>query len=827
MGSFVNLIRSNASVTVKPSSVNATSSSINITSSSINITSSSINITSFSINITSESISASSTPVPAPPTSVTGFPTSADVTTLIANSTTAYPGFLPSLLDKIPLPRWAIYAIIALILLVLLICVLCCCIKCCCKGKKKKKKQNQISLKGLNGTSTTALVQPETADVEYGSLNQPRGKLLYSLEYNAARSEMTVGVKEAAELMAMDSSGTSDPYVKVYIHPNKSKTFETKVFRKTLSPVFNEQFKYQISQKDLSESTLVIQVYDFNRFSKHDVIGELRLELSAVDWNHVIEEWRDLNAPSKHEQEHLGEICFSLRYVPTASKLTVVILEAKNLKQMDTGGSSDPYVKIQLVLNKKKWKKKKTSVKKQTLNPYFNESFTFDVSFDQIQIEREKAHICSAAFIYMHCIVIIIIQLIAFLSTTHRRQKMETVKKWNKDFIALNQLDTNIHSKQNGMITKNLLNTLKICSHLQLQPISHSACAIGSCPDLMMSRNEQRELRPSPVALTPQLPPRNHRPLCLSVSSDSNGRFKALETQEWKNNLKAQMEQAHSAGAASSTGSLERASLFCASGSTTASSSGLSSPVELLGKSKSSSRFSLFSPPWNSSSESDSNPPSRSGSKKLRRRAGPGGVKTSPETPEPKLSGPEHFHYSEPVISKVTDYIYIGNVNAAYSGRMLCRNNIDSIIDMSSLPGETCLNLIPCTCSRGTKHSWSRLKVHMEERGELGEDGAELHQRCFDAINECIDASAGKRKRVLVHCRDGFSLAPTCVIQYLMIKHNMRLIAAYELLRAKHPVNIRECHQNALVSLERTLRPGGNTDPECFKQAISRKLAWT
>ncbi|XP_060765858.1 synaptotagmin VIII [Neoarius graeffei] len=373
------------------SSLTSTIASIAVTPSSVNITSSSTNITSSSINSTSKSDSVASTPVPAPPTSVSVFPTSVtsvtvNVTTLITNSTTAYPGLLPSLLDKIPLPRWAIYAIIALILLVFLICVLCCCIKCCCKGKKKKKKQNQkISLKGLNGNSTTALVQHEAGDVEYGSLDQPRGKLLYSLEYNAARSEMTVRVKEAAELMAMDSSGTSDPYVKVYIHPNKSKTFETKVFRKTLNPVFNEHFKYQISQKDLSESTLVMQVYDFNRFSKHDVIGELRMELCAVDWNHVIEEWRDLSAPSKHEQEHLGEICFSLRYVPTASKLTVVILEAKNLKQMDSGGASDPYVKIQLILDKKKWKKKRTSVKKQTLNPYFNESFTFDVSFDQIQ----------------------------------------------------------------------------------------------------------------------------------------------------------------------------------------------------------------------------------------------------------------------------------------------------------------------------------------------------------------------------------------------------------------------------------------------------------
>lgn len=49
-------------------------------------------------------------------------------------------------------------------------------------------------------------------------------------------------------------------------------------------------------------------------------------------------------------------------------------------------GIADPYVKVQLILDKKKWKKKKTSVKKSTLNPYFNESFSFDVSFEQIQV---------------------------------------------------------------------------------------------------------------------------------------------------------------------------------------------------------------------------------------------------------------------------------------------------------------------------------------------------------------------------------------------------------------------------------------------------------
>ncbi|KAK7916515.1 hypothetical protein WMY93_012276 [Mugilogobius chulae] len=381
---------------------------------------------------------------------------------------------------------------------------------------------------------------------------------------------------------------------------------------------------------------------------------------------------------------------------------------------------------------------------------------------------------------------------------------MGTEKEWNKHSTQ-KLLDKKVHQNQNGRlgIVKSLFKTQNT---LQVQSITRSECA-GSCPDLMMNRHDQIDVRPSPVALTPQLPPRLHRPLCVSVSSDSSGRFKALETQEWKNNLKAQMEQAHSAGAASSTGSLERASLFCASACTPASSSGLSSPVDFLNKNKSSSRFSLFSPPWNSSSESESNPPSRSGSKKLR----------------------NYSRRAATVISRVTDYIFVGNLNAAYNGRTLCRNNIDSIIDMSNAPGESGpnLNLIPCTCSRGARHSWSRLKVDIGDVPNALGDGPALKQRCFEDINECIDASTEKKKRVLVHCRDGFSLAPTCIIQYLMVKQNMRLITAYELVRAKYPVNIKECHQNVLVSLEKALRPGGNVDPECFKQAISRKVAWT
>ncbi|XP_061780309.1 synaptotagmin VIII [Nerophis lumbriciformis] len=291
------------------------------------------------------------------------------------------------LVDRIPLSSWAVKLVAGLSVVVVLGLVVCVCV-CCCRGRwkkrRKKKLDEHVKLASLSGQTSATLVQPG-ADGTSSAENQRRGKLLYSLEFNAALSQLTVGVKQASSLKAMDAGGSSDPYVKVYLLPDKTKTCETKVLKNRLDAVFNEHFDFQVSKATLLKSTAVLQVFDFDRFSKHDIIGELRLELGQVDWNHVIEEWRELEEPTTMEEENLGDICFSLRFVPTSSKLTVVILEAKNLKSTDLDGSSDPYVKVQLALDKRKWKKKKTTVKNNTLNPYYNEAFTFKVSLEQIR----------------------------------------------------------------------------------------------------------------------------------------------------------------------------------------------------------------------------------------------------------------------------------------------------------------------------------------------------------------------------------------------------------------------------------------------------------
>lgn len=45
----------------------------------------------------------------------------------------------------------------------------------------------------------------------------------------------------------------------------------------------------------------------------------------------------------------------------------------------------DPFVKVSLVHNNKRLKKKKTTVFRNTVNPVFNEAFSFDVSKDMLK----------------------------------------------------------------------------------------------------------------------------------------------------------------------------------------------------------------------------------------------------------------------------------------------------------------------------------------------------------------------------------------------------------------------------------------------------------
>lgn len=296
-----------------------------------------------------------------------------------------------ALAHEMGIPTWGLVSIIIVVCLIILgICGFC--IRRC--FRKRRSKDGKKGMKGVDLKSVQPDMEELTENAEENDEGESKqseqklGKVQYKLEYDFNANALTVTVIQAEELPALDMGGTSDPYVKVYLLPDKKKKFETKVHRKTLNPVFNESFTFKsLPYADAMNKTLVFAIFDFDRFSKHDQIGEVKVPLCQIDLAQTIEEWRELQSVEGEggQDNKLGDICFSLRYVPTAGKLTVVILEAKNLKKMDVGGLSDPYVKIALMQNGKRLKKKKTSIKKCTLNPYYNESFSFEVPFEQMQ----------------------------------------------------------------------------------------------------------------------------------------------------------------------------------------------------------------------------------------------------------------------------------------------------------------------------------------------------------------------------------------------------------------------------------------------------------
>lgn len=129
------------------------------------------------------------------------------------------------------------------------------------KSKNKTEIDTQlIKDKSENQTPTSSVVK-RSADKGAAGL----GSLRFKLDYDFNNTTLAVGVIEAEQLPAMDLCGTSDPYVKVFLLPEKKKKYETKVHRKTLNPTFNETFNFKMPYAEITTKTLVFLVYDFDR----------------------------------------------------------------------------------------------------------------------------------------------------------------------------------------------------------------------------------------------------------------------------------------------------------------------------------------------------------------------------------------------------------------------------------------------------------------------------------------------------------------------------------------------------------------------------------
>ncbi|KAM3187077.1 hypothetical protein ACTXT7_003042 [Hymenolepis weldensis] len=140
------------------------------------------------------------------------------------------------------------------------------CKKCIPRRKKKSKKGVNVDADDSKVIKFASSLNKQLEDTqgltenmeenEKGANEKEKvdlGSLQYSIEFDFQKNELTVGIIQARDLPAMDMCGTSDPYVKVFLLPNKKKKFETKVHRKTLNPVFNESFVFKKQLKSVNQ----------------------------------------------------------------------------------------------------------------------------------------------------------------------------------------------------------------------------------------------------------------------------------------------------------------------------------------------------------------------------------------------------------------------------------------------------------------------------------------------------------------------------------------------------------------------------------------------
>ncbi|KAG7389144.1 hypothetical protein PHYBOEH_007572 [Phytophthora boehmeriae] len=222
----------------------------------------------------------------------------------------------------------------------------------------------------------------------------------------ASLGGVRVKIVEARNILAADSSGTSDPYVTMTLLDSKGAklaaggSFKTKVVKKSLSPQWNEQFIIGDKLDLRVATTLRLLLSDSDgTFLSDGVLGVVDIPVSLLlGLTEPLDNWFQLTKHQKMKKDSKGELRVVLeRLSPAATAvaveggaeleskpaaavsnqppnlLYVTLKSGKDLLGMDNNGTtSDPIVFFTF-----NGQKHESTKKEKTLRPQWNEKFGF------------------------------------------------------------------------------------------------------------------------------------------------------------------------------------------------------------------------------------------------------------------------------------------------------------------------------------------------------------------------------------------------------------------------------------------------------------------
>ncbi|XP_056383895.1 synaptotagmin-13-like [Hyla sarda] len=234
---------------------------------------------------------------------------------------------------------------------------------------------------------------PDQEGVEKLSPVHHTPKLRYSLGYDRQTSELCVSFLEAVGVSGEEDGG-SHCYVLGSLNTHHGQTeAQTALVKRKAHTVWEEALLFPLKEEDRAEATLTLTLRNCDRFSRHLLAGEITLSLANIGIPFGTARWVDLRAPEK-DADSYGEVLLSMSYLPAANRLIVVLIKARNIHSDPNNDlmGKDLYVKVTLLHQMQKLKRKQSKRAKHKINPVWNEMIMFEVPpeiLGEVRVEME------------------------------------------------------------------------------------------------------------------------------------------------------------------------------------------------------------------------------------------------------------------------------------------------------------------------------------------------------------------------------------------------------------------------------------------------------
>ncbi|XP_069552403.1 extended synaptotagmin-2 isoform X2 [Brachyistius frenatus] len=126
----------------------------------------------------------------------------------------------------------------------------------------------------------------------------PLGEVQLTVRHSSQRNKLIVVAHACRNLISFTKDG-SDPFIRLYLLPDKSRTGrrKTSTMKRTLNPVYDQTFEFSVSMVELHRRTLDVAVKNGGSIlSKHKgLLGKVLVDLSGDDISKGCTQWYDLS----------------------------------------------------------------------------------------------------------------------------------------------------------------------------------------------------------------------------------------------------------------------------------------------------------------------------------------------------------------------------------------------------------------------------------------------------------------------------------------------------------------------------------------------------